>query len=328
MPLRLGILSCAHMHAHGYAGAAREREDIELVGVWDHMPERATKFAQRWGIPDVEQLDALLHRADAVVIASENVRHADHVERAAEAGKHILCEKPIATTENEASRIREAVEAAGVTFMTSFPCRLSPAYSAMRARVQDGAIGAVLALCGTNHGTCPFDWFVEPAESGGGALMDHVVHVADLTRDLIGESPTSVYAQVNSLRLNLACEDTAFLHLTFPSGVFGTLDGSWSRPSGYKTWGDVRLSATGEKGVIETDLFSQALDLFTDEAPTHREVGYGSSLDRELLAAFVDAVVEGRQPPITLDDGLAASAVAIAAVQSARSGEPAPVSAL
>lgn len=322
MSLRLGIVSCAHMHAHGYAHAATEREDVNLSGVWDHNPQRAHEFARKWNLPAVEHLEALLQRSDAVIIASENRRHAEYIERAAEAGKHILCEKPLATTEDEARRIRTAVQAANVTFMTSFPCRLSPVYQAMRARVQDGAIGAVLALCGTNHGTCPFDWFVNPQESGGGALMDHVVHVADLMRDILGESPTAVYAQVNSLRLNLPCEDTAFLHLTFPSGVLATLDGSWSRPSGYKTWGDVRLYATGEKGVIEADLFAQALDLFVDESPTHREVGYGSSLDRELLAAFVQSIVEEHEPPITLEDGLAASAVAIAAVQSAQTGEP------
>lgn len=325
MALRLGILSCAHMHAHGYAHAANEREDAILTGVWDHNPQRAQEFARKWNLPAVEQLEALVEHSDAVIIASENRRHAEYIASAAQAGKHILCEKPLATTEAEARRIRAAVHDAGITFMTSFPCRLSPVYQAMRARVQDGAIGAVLALCGTNHGTCPFDWFVQPEESGGGALMDHVVHVADLMRDLLGESPTTVYAQVNSLRLNLSCEDTAFLHLTFPSGVFATLDGSWSRPSGYKTWGDVRLSALGEKGVIEADLFAQALDLFVDEPPTHREIGYGSSLDRELLSAFVGSVVEGREPPISLEDGLAASAVAIAAVQSAQTGEPVDV---
>lgn len=322
MPLRLGVLSCAHMHAHGYAAAAREREDVELVGVWDHTSERATRFAARWEIPAIEQSDILLELSDAVIIASENVRHAEHIEHAAASGKHILCEKPLATTEDEAKRIRAAVEKSGGVFMTSLPCRLSPVYVAMRARVRDGAIGNVLALCGTNHGTCPFDWFVEPKESGGGALMDHVVHVADLMRDLLGESPNWVYAQTNSLRLSLTCEDTAFLHLAFPSGAFATLDASWSRPSAYKTWGDVRLSLVGDKGVMEADLFAQALDWFTDEAPTHREVGYGSSLDRELLDAFVEAVTLGNEPPITLEDGLAASAVAIAAAVSARSGDP------
>jgi predicted dehydrogenase len=313
------------MHAHGYAHAATEREDILLTGVWDHNPQRASEFARKWNLPVVEHLEALLEQSDAVIITSENRRHAEYIERAVEASKHILCEKPLATSEDEARRIRTAVQAAKITFMTSFPCRLSPVYQAMRARIQDGAIGAVLALCGTNHGVCPFDWFVEPAESGGGALMDHVVHVADLMRDLLGESPDEVYAQVNSLRLNLSCEDTAFLHLAFPSGVFATLDGSWSRPSGYKTWGDVRLSATGERGVVEADLFAQALDLFVDDSPTHREVGYGTSLDRELLAAFAESVLEEREPPITMDDGLAASAVAIAAMQSARTGEPATV---
>lgn len=322
MTLRLGILSCAHMHAYGYAHAAIEREDILLAGVWDHQPKRADRFAKRWNISTFDDLGALLDACDAVIIASENRRHAQHVERAAQAGKHILCEKPVATSTEEAERIRTAVETSSVIFMTSFPCRLSPAYTTMRSRIRDGAVGKVLALCGTNHGTCPFDWFVEPEESGGGALMDHVVHVADLMRDLLRESPTIVYAQVNSLRLNLSCEDTAFLHLTFPSGAFATLDGSWSRPTNYKTWGDVRLAVTGDKGVMEVDLFAQALDLFTDQNPTHREVGYGTSLDRELLDAFTQAITTKSEPPISLDDGLAASAIAIAAAQSAQKDEP------
>jgi len=328
MTLRVGFLSVAHMHAHGYAHALRERDDVFIMGVWDHLAHRAEHFSQKWEITVYPEPEDLIARCDAVVIASENRRHAEHIEWAATQGKAILCEKPLATTAGEANRIRRAVESSHVLFMTSLPCRLSPVYQAFHRKLQDGVIGDLLALWGTNHGTCPFDWFVQPEESGGGAFMDHVVHVADLFRDLIGTQPESVYAQRNSLRLGLPVEDTAFLHLSFPDGRFATLDGSWSRPPSYKTWGDVRLSATGTNGVLEADLFLQALDFYGDQPSTHREVGFGSSLDTILVREFLDAIHHQTEPPITLDHGLAASAVAIAAAASAENDEPVTVPAL
>lgn len=328
MTVRVGFLSTAHMHAHGYAHALRQRPDAPIVGVWDSITERAATFAQRWEIPVFEEPDRLLSQCDAVIVTSENRKHAEHVAWAADAGKAILCEKPVATSVADGASIREAVEKANVLFMTSFPCRLSPVYQSFRAKISEGAIGDVLAIWGTNHGTCPFDWFVQREQSGGGAFMDHVVHVADLFGDLFGALPETVYAQSNHRRLGLEVEDTAFLHLTFPDGVFATLDASWSRPRYYKTWGDVRLSATGSKGVLEADLFQQALDLYADEPPTHREVGYGSNLDTLLVDAFLSSVIKETEPPITLDDGLAASAVALAAVESAQKAEPVAVTTL
>src|SRR5580692_4062776 len=112
MPLRVGILSCAHMHVYGYAHGLKSHPDAEIVGLWDDVPERAETFAQKTGIPFVGFMDDLLASVDA----------------AAKAGKQILCEKPLGASEEHLKRIENAVQTSGVTFMTAFPCRFSPAY--------------------------------------------------------------------------------------------------------------------------------------------------------------------------------------------------------
>ena len=103
------------------------------------------------------------------------------------------------------------------------------------------------------------------------------------------------------------------LNLEFPSGVFASLDSSWSRPQSYKTWGDVTMNIVGEKGVIELDLFNQEVQVYTDR---HSVAGYGSDLDDMLVAEFIDCIKTGRQPQTDLEAGLAASAVAIAGYES------------
>src|SRR5947209_20174941 len=97
--LRVGILSTAHMHVWSYVHALRAHPDAALVGVWDDVVARGEDFAQKTGLPFVGYIDDLLRDVDAVVIASENAAHADLCVRAAQAGKHILCQKPMATTE-------------------------------------------------------------------------------------------------------------------------------------------------------------------------------------------------------------------------------------
>ena len=146
-------------------------------------------------------------------------------------------------------------------------------------------------------------------------MIDHVVHVADLLRRLLKEEPTSVTAQIGNNMYGQDWEDTAHLTIDFPSGVFATLDSSWSRHKNYKTWGDVALRVTGEKGVIEADLFGQGLSVTTDHA---WHLGTGSDLDGLMIDEFVSAIREGRQALVTAEDGLRASAVAILGYESVR----------
>ncbi|MEO7453459.1 MAG: Gfo/Idh/MocA family oxidoreductase [Fimbriimonadales bacterium] len=313
MPYKVGILSTAHMHAFGYAHALKTNAAAELAGVWDDDAERGRSFAEKFETPFFADRAALLDVCDATIITSENRNHVDNAHVAAEHGKPMLCEKPLVTTEKEADEMREI--AGKVMVMTAFPCRFSPAYQRLKARVDAGDIGKVLAIDATNHGSCPFGWFVETDKSGGGAMMDHTVHVADLLRDLLGENPAMVYAQTANRIYGQSWDDTAMLHLTYPSGVFACIDASWSRPGSYKTWGDVKMAVTGEKGVIELDMFSQGFDYYPKDG-RHGISGYGSDLDDLLVASFLRAVETGK-PQVTVDDGIAAAMVAIRGYKSA-----------
>lgn len=321
MPLRVGILSTAHLHVWSYVAALKAHPEAEIVGFWDDVIERGEKFAQETGLPFVGFLDDLLAVCDAVVICSENKGHAPLGIRSAEAGKAILCEKPLVTTVEEGEALLGAVAANGVRLMTAFPCRFSSAYRALKAKVRAGDIGKVQAVCATNRGRCPFGWFVETEKSGGGALIDHVVHVTDLLRDLLEEEPNRVQAQTGNNVYGKDWEDTAMLTLEFPSGVFATLDSSWSRPQNYRTWGDVTMNVVGENGTIEMNMFGTEIQVST-LSTGHQSHGWGSDADALMVDEFVRACLEDREPLVTGLDGLQAARVAMAGYQSAAAKEP------
>lgn len=318
MSARIGILSTAHMHAFGYAQGLHSHPDASLAGAWDDDIARGKSFAEKFDIEFFDNREALLSAVDAVVITSENRKHLENARAAAASKKPMLCEKPLVTTEEEAAEMADI--AAKVAVMTAFPCRFSPAYQRLKARVESGDIGRVLAVDATNHGACPFGWFVEEDKSGGGAMMDHTVHVADLLRDLLNENPISVYAQTANRIYGQAWEDTAMLHLTYASGVFAAIDASWSRPASYKTWGDVKMSVVGEKGVIELDMFSQGFDYYPADGK-HGLGSFGSDLDALLIASFLDAIVTG-EPRVTAEDGIQAARTALRGYASAKAGQP------
>jgi predicted dehydrogenase len=291
-----------------------------LIGIWDDDERRGRSFAEGISRPFFGSADDLLAGVDAVVITSENNKHAELGIMAAKKGRHILCEKPLVTNESDGRELLES--ARSVKLMTAFPCRFSPAYVRLKQRVKNGDIGKVLAICATNHGTCPFGWFVDAAMSGGGALMDHTVHVADLLYDLLGEEPSAVYAQTANRIYGNSWDDTAYLHLTYPSGVFATIDASWSRPGNYRTWGDVKMNVVGENGVIELDMFNQMFDAYTLENG-HGVGAYGSDMDGVMVEAFLASIQNDTPVPATGEDGLRAAKVAILGYTSAGNGEPA-----
>ncbi len=317
MSLRIGFLGVAHMHAWSYVSSLQKCADARPAIVWDVEAKRKDIFALENGLQQAESAEQLLERSDAVIITSTNTSHADMVSVGAAAGKPILCEKPLVTSTADADRILKAVKG-NARFMTAFPCRFAPSYVRLKERVRAGDIGAIQAICATNRGRCPFDWFVEVDQSGGGAMIDHTVHVADLLRDLLGQDPSHVQAQTGNNMYGQSWEDTAMVTVEYPSGVFATIDSSWSRTKNYKTWGDVTMNVVGSKGLIELNMFGQSADVWTDAQATH---GYGSNTDDALVNEWISSIQEDREPTVTLEDGLAASRVAIAAYESAEERE-------
>ena len=323
--LRVGLLSCAHLHVHSYVANLSSHPRTEITGIWDHNEDRAAKFAEANNLTLYKDLEAILEASDAVVICSENTKHTELVEAAARSKKHVLCEKPLVTNHQDAERMTRAVEESGIVFMTAFPCRFSPSFLRIKQRVSNGDIGEIKAICATNRGTCPGGWFTEPELSGGGAMIDHVVHVTDLLRDLLDEDVVKVQAQIGNNMYGKDWDDTAMVTLEFPSGIFATLDSSWSRPTSYKTWGDVTMNIVGEKGLIELDMFGQHIQQFRSNSPTHVAQGFGSDLDGAMVDAFIRGVLDGDPIPTTLHDGLQASRVAIQCYESVRKTRAVPV---
>src|SRR6476646_4992168 len=107
MRLRVGILSTAHMHVWGYVAGLKQHEQAELVGVWDDHADRLAKFGAAANLPTYAVIDDLLDRVDAVVITSENTKHAGLAAQAAAKGKHILCEKPLVASKEHIAIMRD-----------------------------------------------------------------------------------------------------------------------------------------------------------------------------------------------------------------------------
>ena len=333
-PLRIGLVSCAHVHARGLAFTiASLGRRVVLSGIYDEEPERAASLLQELRAtfdPEValHELPALLARSDAVVIASTNADHRRYTEAAAAAGVHVLCEKPLATTLADARAMIDACRSAGVQLATAFPVRSSAAVLSLKDAIDSGRTGRVLALRCTNPGRFPGGWFGDPAKAGGGAVMDHTVHVADLLRWLLRDEVIRVEAEVGSFHSRLDVDDTGILLLDLAGGAFASIDCSWSRPKTYPTWGGLTLHVVGEHATIDVDVFRQTLTHYDDEASQTRLVAWGDDLNRPMVAGFADAILEGRPVPITGEDGLRALEVAIAAYRSAEARRPVAIASL
>jgi predicted dehydrogenase len=327
MTPRIGLLGVAHLHVDAYIDNLRTA-GAEVVGVTDADPVRGRQWAAQHGMTWFESAASLLAAGvDGVLVCSETARHRDLVEQAAAAGAAVLCEKPLATTAEDSAAIVAACRSAGVPLMTAFPMRFSPVMRDGVHAVREGRLGQVLSCVGTNQGRLPMAeraWFVDPALSGGGALIDHVVHLADILRWMLGNDPVEVYAVSNRILHGqvVGVETGGLVVLTFADGTFASIDSSWSRPARYPTWGGMALEVVGEGGVLTLDAFSQFLTVYDGPQRPLSWPGWGSDPNQGLIDEFV-AVCAGRTAPsVTGDDGDAATRIALAAIESARTGRP------
>ncbi|PZA07333.1 MULTISPECIES: Gfo/Idh/MocA family protein [unclassified Meiothermus] len=327
--MRIGMLSFAHLHAEGYQALLRAIPGVELVGFSHEEAEEGRHFAAEYGLrwyPSHQEL--LAEGLDGVVVCSENARHRELVEMAAEARCHVLCEKPIATRLEDARAMQAACERNGVHFMTAFPMRFAPSAQALRSAIRQGQLGWVYGVNGINHSEIPKAhraWFADGGLAGGGAVMDHVVHLADLLRWYFGAEATEVYAEVDNLFYPGAVEvDTAgLLLLSLSNGVQASIDCSWSRPTWYPRWGHLKMEVVGERGALVLDAFAQYVTLYARNAPRKVSwVGFGPDPNRGMLEEFVASIRERRPPAVTWNDGYQALRVALAAYESAQAKEP------
>ncbi|WP_323743088.1 Gfo/Idh/MocA family oxidoreductase [Curtobacterium sp. VKM Ac-2887] len=336
--LKIAVMSFAHTHAIGYLTALAAMPGVEVrgadpggVSTGETVVElRGRDLADELGVDYAETYDELLAWGpDAVVVTSENARHRELVEAAATAGAHVLCEKPLATTWEDGLAIRDAVEAAGVVLMVAFPVRFTSAFDKLRAAHDSGALGQLFSVRGANNGMLPLtrSWFTEPELSGGGAIVDHVVHIADLLEGLMGSAPVTVTAVANrTLHAARAQAETAGLvTITYANGVVAAIDCSWSKPDTSAVWGGLTLDVAGTGGTVSLDFFGAAARGIVAETGLPIESRYGADPDAAMLRTFVDAVRAGVQPQPDVHVGLRTLSIVLAAQESVVSGRTVPV---
>jgi predicted dehydrogenase len=322
--IRIGIMSFAHMHAHAYAAALAQIPGAELAAVWDDDARRGRAAAKQHGAKFIAKQDTFLgNNLDGVIICSENIKHRPMVEAAARAGLHVLCEKPLATTVADARAMIAACRHADVQLGTAFPCRFATALVETRERYRHGDIGRLLAAACTNNGQFPGGWFADPKLSGGGAVMDHTVHVADVLRWITGYEFTKVYCACgNKIHKGLKTDDVGSLQLELEGGIPIAHVASWNRPKSFPTWGDLTLELSGTRGTLNVDAFAQKIDVYRDDTGRHEWAGWGDDANRALVQDFIDAIRENRPMRATGEDGLRATQVTVAAYKSTRTGQP------
>ncbi|HIC89807.1 MAG TPA: Gfo/Idh/MocA family oxidoreductase [Anaerolineae bacterium] len=325
--VRLGLISFEHMHAYSYARCLNQLAEAELVAIADRDAERLEQAARQFAVQAAySDYHKLLEREDitAVIVCSANDEHAAITFAAAEAGKHVLCEKPLALSLDDGQRMIEVCRKNGLKLQVAFVCRYDPLYRQAKELVDAGEIGTIKVMVGTNRGRLPPGWFVDPARAGGGAVLDHSVHVVDLMRWFTGSEVQTVYAQAGTLlHPDLAVEDCGLLLLEFANGAIGSVDPSWSRPASFPFYGDMTMEVLGSEGAIYFNDNRPVLSVFRAEGrtPFHLE-SFATDADLEMIRHFVRCIVEDHPPLAGGEDGLKALEVALAAYTSAHTGQP------
>ena len=330
----IAVLGTASMpHAWAYVRALTECEDVRVVGVHDDDPEHTRWIRQDFGVPFVADATALVSASgvDAVVVCSANADHRRYVELAAVHGRHVLCDKPIATTLDDARAMVDACEASGVQLHLAFVARFVPVVARARQAIRDGRLGEPLGLVGGNRGRPPLapqypPWITDPVEAGGGALIDHSVHVTDAMRHVTGLEVVEVSAEAGALLWDCGVDDVAILLLRFENGAVGSVDPSWSVPADNPFDYDFFLRVVGSKGSLDLTDTAETLQVVSarDGGPRGlRQVSFAEDADRAMIERFVASVREGSvlEPCATGDDGLRALEIALAGYRSTAQGQ-------
>jgi 1,5-anhydro-D-fructose reductase (1,5-anhydro-D-mannitol-forming) len=297
----------------------------EVVAVMSSDAGRATAYAAKNGIGrGTDSLEALLGAdIDAVYISTTNELHHAQVLAAARAGKHVLCEKPLALNLADAHAMVAACRTAGVVMGTNHHLRNAGTHRAMRAAIADGRIGKPLFARVAHAVYLPAHlqgWRLTTPGAGAGVIMDITVHDADTLRFVLGEEPTAVMAVRQSSGMAAAgVEDGAMGVVTFQSGLLAQFFDAFT--TGHARTG---FEVHGSEGsLIATNCMTQnpiGDVLLRTAAGDEQLVNDGVSLYQRGLRAFAAAVAGEGAPAATGEDGIRSMAVAIAALESAASG--------
>lgn len=318
----IGLGRMGRVYANFVAG---QLNDAELVAVSDPQPSVLAQYA---GITAVEDYTALLAdpRVHAVIVTTPTHTHREVVIAAAQAGKHIFCEKPTALTLRETDEMITAVDRAGVLMQIGFMRRFDRAYSEAKRQIDAGVIGTPVMV--RSIGRDPHRTSLEyanPAVSGG-LIVDMGIHDFDVVRWLTGDEIQRVYAETAALvypeLTTVGDVDNAQITLRLNSGALGNIEVSRTAKYGY----DIRGEVVGTEGALQIGYLQETAVLTLTQAGVRHDVvphfpeRFGPAYTAQ-IAAFVACVRDDKPPAVTAQDARAALQAALAATRSQHSGQ-------
>ena len=332
----LGTGFIANIHAESYQRFVR---DAQVVAVYGRNEENAKAFAQKYGIPAYyTDVDALLKEAapEVVDICAPNYLHYEMCMKAARADKHVIIEKPLAMTLEQADEMIAACKEQNLKLMYAEELCFAPKYERVRALVEAGAVGDVYMLKqGEKHSGPHSKWFYQKETAGGGVMMDMGCHALAWFRWMNQNAPVkSVYADMKTVfhKAVTDCDDNTITIVEFENGVTCEAEDSWAKHGGM----DDRIEVYGTKGVSYADLFrgnsaltysADGYDYASEKAGSSQgwtftifEEAFNQGYPQE-LSHFIACVREDKAPLVTGEDGRAVLEMIYAAYLSAKTGQ-------
>lgn len=338
MTLRIGIIGAGNIFERGYAPALEATDSVRVTAVHDLDAGRAVAAATRFaGAEPVATADVLLGRddVDAVLVLTPSHTHADIAIAALEAGRHVLCEKPMARSGADARRMAAAAARTGRRLMIGHTRRFDDRWTAIHDQVRAGRIGEPVYVFRSEHahnGSAPGSW-VWRDEQSGGVLWDVGIHVAELFHWFMADVPRTAFTKLVHGRPESragGAADAAVVTFDFGPGRHALLSVSWLHPPG---WGPFysTTEVVGTGGKIEAyDRDSHPAVVVSDALEVPRYSPLLSALAnafRQEVEHFARAIEGGTPFAISVEDALVAVDMVEAAERSARSGQPEAVGA-
>lgn len=305
--LKAGVIGVGAMgknHARLYS----ELPNVELIGVADVNPNLVASIAQSYGCKSyVDYHDLLSENLDVLSIVVPTTLHKEVALDAIRRGINVLVEKPIADTVENADEIIKAARQRGVKLMVGHVERFNPAIIKLKELIDSGLLGSVVSISARRVG--PHN----PRIRDVGVIIDLGTHDIDIMSYLCGEKTREIYASAGSVVHSH--EDHAIITLNFGSGSSGVIDTNWLTPHKVRN-----LTVIGSKGIAEVNCIEKALRIFDQEWIRDAKIEKEEPLKLELLN-FIDCVQHDKKPLISGEAGRHALEVALAAMESARTGK-------
>lgn len=319
--LKVGLVGAGmigRVHAQAYAAI----RGAELVGVADTQADAAAKLAEASGVRAYRSLEELVssENPDIIDICLPTYLHKPVTLQAADFGKHVFCEKPIAPALEDAQAMIDACRKAGVKLMIGHVLRFSPDYVMAKQLVDENRLGRVGTVRLLRESAMPgwSSWFADAGKSGG-VLLDLAIHDIDWLRWTFGEAER-VYSKSLERGKDMPGEH-AFVSIRMKSGAIAHVTGSWAQPDGFRAF----LEVAGTEGVVTLDSNDTAAVKTSVRTDGQTQHSSASPLKLDPYAAelqhFVDCIVHNREPLVSGEEAYRSLELALAAIRSADSGE-------